>query len=127
MKKIIKNNLFDDIPGSLQNEWFQTLFSNAHVKIERIVSKGHCSPPDFWYDQAWEEWVVLIKGRAGLRFEGDPEEMVLGPGDALLIPAGVRHRVSWTDDRAETVWLAVHAKGPARTEFQGAGAEPADR
>lgn len=111
MKKIRKNNLFDGIPASLDQEWFQTLFSNANVKIERIVSKGHRSPPGFWYDQEWDEWVVLIKGSATLQFEEDGDEMELGPGDTVLIPSGIRHRVSRTDHEAETVWLAVHIHG----------------
>lgn len=111
MGKISKNNLFADIPTSLEQEWFHTLWSNATVKIERIVSKGQFSPPGFWYDQDWDEWVVLLKGSAALQFEGDSEEMALGPGDAVLIPAGVRHRVTRTDDKTETVWLAVHMLG----------------
>ena len=114
MGKICKNNLFDDIPASLSQEWFQTLFRNGNVKIERIVSRGHCSPPGFWYDQDWDEWVVLLKGSADLRFEDDSEEMRLGTGDAVLIPSGVRHRVTRTDDRAETVWLAVHIDATER-------------
>lgn len=108
MKKIIKNNLFDDIPMSLEQEEFRTLFRSATTRIERIVSRGHRSPPDFWYDQAWDEWVVLVKGSAALQFEGDPGEMTLGPGDAVLIPSGVRHRVIRTDNQSETIWLAVH-------------------
>ena len=114
MDKICKNNIFDNIPASLQQEWFQTLFSNTHVKIERIVSKGHRSPSGFWYDQDWDEWVLLIKGSAVLRFDGSSEEMALGPGDAVLIPAGARHRVAWTDDQAETLWLAVHVSPKGR-------------
>ncbi len=114
MGKIFKNNLFDDIPTSLSQEWFQTLFSNGNVKIERIVSRGHCSPPGFWYDQDWDEWVVLLKGSADLQFEGDSEEMRLGPGDAVFIPSGARHRVTRTDAEAETVWLAVHVDATER-------------
>jgi hypothetical protein len=36
------------------------------------------------------------------------DEVRLGPGDWLLIPAHQKHRVAWTDPEAETVWLAVH-------------------
>jgi cupin 2 domain-containing protein len=103
-------NIYKDIPQSSQ-ELFQTLWHNARVRIERIVSRGHCSPDGFWYDQAWDEWVLLLKGSAGLVIEGQPEVVVLVPGDYLLLASGVRHRVAWTDMRAETVWLAVHVMG----------------
>jgi cupin 2 domain-containing protein len=32
----------------------------------------------------------------------------LSPGDHVIIPAHVRHRVEWTDAEHPTVWLAVH-------------------
>jgi len=108
MSKIHKTNLFEGIPAALPDEWFQTLWDSDRVKIERIVSRGHRSPDDFWYDQAQHEWVAVLKGRAALMFEGDAEETVLGVGDALFIPAGTRHRVAWTAAGEETVWLAVH-------------------
>ncbi|MDA8138236.1 MAG: cupin domain-containing protein [Desulfobacteraceae bacterium] len=105
-----KRNLFADIPVHLPQEWSQTLFAHPHLTIERIVSKGHASPQGFWYDQDWDEWVLLLKGRAGVRFENEPEIITLGPGEAVLIPAHVKHRVQWTDPAEETIWLAVHAK-----------------
>ena len=58
---------------------------------------------------------MLLKGSAALQFEGDDGEMALGPGDALFIPAGVRHRVIRTDDQSETVWLAVHVYSNERS------------
>lgn len=114
MTKIPKTNLFDAIPSELSQEWFQTLLDHADVKIERIVSKGHASPAEFWYDQEWDEWVLLLKGSAGLRFEGQDEILALMPGDWILIPSKVKHRVDWTDERVETVWLAVHLYGGRR-------------
>lgn len=106
MNRIKTTNLFKDLPES-RTEWFQTLLENAHTKVERIVSKGHASPEGFWYDQDWDEWVAILKGRAGLIIEGQPE-VVLEVGDCLLIPAGLKHRVAWTDSSGETIWLAVH-------------------
>ncbi len=41
------------------------------------------------------------------RFEED-EEVSLGPGDHLLIPAHRRHRIAWTAPDEVTVWLALH-------------------
>jgi cupin 2 domain-containing protein len=78
------------------------------VRIERIVSTGQASPPGFWYDQPWTEWVLLLAGAAGLLFEDEPTPRPLKAGDYLLIPAGQRHRVEWTDATQPTVWLAVH-------------------
>lgn len=108
---IHKTNLFADIPAKLTAEWVQTLWENPHLKIERIVSRGHGSPQGLWYDQDWDEWVVLLKGSAGLLFDGEEQITTLAPGDALLIPSGVKHRVVWTDEHVETLWLAVHAYG----------------
>ena len=108
MAKIRKTNLFAQIPAHPDQEWFQTLFNHPHVKIERIVSRGHRSPPGFWYDQAWDEWVALLKGAAALYIDGEADPLPLAPGDAVLIPAGVRHRVDWTAPHEETIWLAVH-------------------
>ena len=65
------------------------------------------TPPGEWLSQAHEEWVLLLKGAAILTLEGEAP-LMLGPGDHVLIPADLRHRVDWTDPRAPTVWLALH-------------------
>ena len=78
--------------------------------MERIVSRGHASPDGFWYDQDENEWVIVLQGSAGLRFEGKEELLVLHTGDYILIPRHCKHRVEWTDTDCETVWLAVHYK-----------------
>ena len=105
---ISKVNLFADIPAPAAEECFQTLFAGSHCCIQRIVSHGHASPPGFWYDQAWDEWVLVLQGQACLQFDKAPGEIDLGPGDALLIPAHRRHRVAWSDPAVDTLWLAVH-------------------
>ena len=43
-------NLFTDLPPNLPDELFTTLLKADNVRIERIISHGHTSPPDFWYD-----------------------------------------------------------------------------
>jgi len=101
-------NLFAAIPAALPEELFQDLYDNGHTRIERIVSRGHRSPEHFWFDQQWDEWVLLLKGSAGLLFEAQAAAITLVPGDCLLIPAGTKHRVAWTADQVDTVWLAVH-------------------
>lgn len=101
-------NLLADVPTSLPEELFETLVSAPAVRIERIVSHGHASPPGFWYDQSQAEWVLVLCGAARLRF-ADPEETVeLRAGDSLNIAPHRRHRVEWTTMEEPTVWLAVH-------------------
>jgi cupin 2 domain-containing protein len=66
------------------------------ARVLRIVSHAHASPPGFWYDQPEAEWVVVVAGSAGLLVEGESAVRGLGPGDYVLIPPHVRHRVEWT-------------------------------
>jgi cupin 2 domain-containing protein len=100
-------NLLQNIPDHIPKELFETLFQSDAIHIERIISKGHSSPKEGWYDQERNEWVLLLKGAARLVFE-DGSEANMGPGDSLEIPAHVKHRVVWTDPEEETVWVAVH-------------------
>jgi len=99
-------NIFDDLPQQLPKELVQTLIRAADVRIERIISHGHSSPPGFWYDQPQHEWVIVLKGTARLQFEDGMVEMK--PGDFINIPAHTRHRVDWTTPDEPTVWLGVH-------------------
>ena len=105
------NNLFGRLPSPGGDEGFETLAASPGVRIERIVSHGHTSPANGWYDQAQDEFVVLLRGAARLEFD-DGAAVQLAPGDWLNIPARCRHRVAWTEPDADTVWLAVH-HGPA--------------
>ena len=54
-------NLFNGIPDELPEELFTTLHQAKGLRIERIVSHGHASPPGFWYDQDGFEWVVVFR------------------------------------------------------------------
>ena len=101
-------NLFATGTLTLAQESFETIVETASIRLERIVSAGHVTPPGEWYDQERAEWVVLLQGEARLVFEGDPAALVLRPGDHVRIPAHRRHRVEWTDPGQHTVWLAVH-------------------
>ena len=105
---IKRGNLFTNLAALAAQEEIAILAQKAGTRIERIVSTGQASPPGFWYDQAWIEWVVVLSGHASLRFESEPAPRLIGPGDWLEIPAHARHRVDWTDAEAPTVWLAVH-------------------
>jgi cupin 2 domain-containing protein len=102
-------NLYVDVSaGSSGEEAFSEIFARPGLKIERIISQGQASPPGFWYDQAWNEWVIVLKGSATLQFEDEPATRALGAGDYVFIPARKRHRVEWTEPQQPTVWLAVH-------------------
>ncbi|MDY6830758.1 MAG: cupin domain-containing protein [Thermodesulfobacteriota bacterium] len=108
-------SLLKNIPAGLSEEFIETLWKTDSVKIERIVSKGHASPPGFWYDQEEDEFVLVVRGSAGLRFEGREDIVVLDAGDYIGIKAHVRHRVEWTDPAGETVWLAVFSRRESRS------------
>ncbi len=99
-------NLFEFVSPEPGTESVREIVRTEDVRIERIVSRGHSSPPDFWYDQPENEWVIVLSGNARLELE-EAEPLELGPGDYLNIPAHVRHRVAWTDPDQDTVWLAV--------------------
>lgn len=101
-------SIFVDVPENLPDELIEVLLEHTGFRLERIVSKGHASPPGFWYDQDKDEWVMLVSGNAELLFEGESEPCTLSSGDFILIPAHARHRVLWTDPENDTVWLALH-------------------
>jgi cupin 2 domain-containing protein len=102
-------SLFSQLPRPTgENEQFSALLKRTNLRIERIVSTGQSSPPDFWYDQPGGEWVLLIQGEAKLRFADEAEARHLQAGDFLDIAAHRPHRVDWTPPGAITIWLAVH-------------------
>lgn len=104
----VDGNLLAGINPSAPDETFTELLAAPGVKVERIVSTGQTSPPGFWYDQAWAEWILLVAGSAAVQFEDEAELRSLTVGDYLHIASGRRHRVTWTDPDQPTVWLAVH-------------------
>ncbi len=100
-------NLFECLPADGGEEAFDEILRKGQLRIERIVSRGHTAPESGWFDQAWDEWVLVLRGAAVLAFDNG-EEVKLVPGGYVDIPAHTRHRVKWTDPACETVWLAVH-------------------
>jgi len=52
--------------------------------------------------------VIVLAGRAELKFEDGDATTRMEPGDWLHIAAHRRHRVEWTDPTQATIWLAVH-------------------
>lgn len=92
--------------GVTAGERFDEILRLGGVRVERIVSHGHASEPGFWYQQNWDEWVLIISGEAVLEYETGP--VVMKSGDHVLIEAGKRHRVQSTSLEQPTVWLAIH-------------------
>ena len=110
---LTSGNIFAGVGPLLGEEATATLVERPGARVERIVSTGQASPPGFWYDQDWSEWVIVLAGEAGLRIEGEAAPRTLTPGDYLEVPAHARHRVEWTRADPPTVWLAVHWKAAA--------------
>ena len=99
----------DAMRGPEASELFEEVLRRPGVRIERIVSHGHVTPPDQPYVQDWDEWVLVLEGAARLMLDGVGER-ALAAGEHLFIPAGMAHRVTYTQD--PTIWLAVHIGEP---------------
>jgi len=104
-------DLFFGLPAAPMDQGAEeqvlALVARPGVRVERIVSTGQASPPGYWYDQAEDEFVVLLAGEALLTIEGRPEPLRLTPGTWVDLPARCRHRIEWTQADPPTVWLAV--------------------
>ncbi|MEA3240113.1 MAG: cupin domain-containing protein [Pseudomonadota bacterium] len=101
-------NIFSNLPDPGADEWLETLLQTEGFHLERIISYGHISPDNFWYDQDHPEWVILLSGGARLVFADQNEEIELRPGDYLNIPAHRKHRVVWTNPDQPSIWLTIH-------------------
>ena len=106
MKKL---NIYSNIPEKLSDEIVDVIFQSEIIRIERIISDGQASPDNFWYDQEENEWVILLKGKAKIKYQ-DQSEQNLTEGDYIFIPSHKKHRVEWTDNNTKTVWLAMFFK-----------------
>jgi len=107
MKKIKCGNIYSKIPTIKDKEIFQTLLVNKRLKIERIISKGQTTKKGKWLKDARNEWVIMLKGKAKLKFRRDNRLVQLKTGDYIFIPANASHRVEWTSPLEKTIWLAV--------------------
>ncbi|MBD1855333.1 MULTISPECIES: cupin domain-containing protein [Leptolyngbya] len=108
MGETLIDNIFDLTGLKLDRELFESLCETDQISIERIISTGQTTPPDQWYDQSRDEWVILLQGEAQLMYE-DESTIELKAGDYLLIPAHQKHRVSYTSNDPACIWLAIHA------------------
>ncbi|HST17559.1 MAG TPA: cupin domain-containing protein [Gaiellaceae bacterium] len=97
-----RGRLEDGSVAPLAGERLAELARLADVRIEQILSGELEEPVSF--DQAHDEWVVLLDGGATMIVDGDQFE--LRPGDWLLLPAGCPHTV--VETQPGTSWVAVH-------------------
>lgn len=93
------------VPPLTDKEFSEILLRDEKIKVERIVSQGHCSPQGFWYDQAEDEWVGLLCGSAVIGFEHF--DVFLQKGDHITIKAHMRHRVEATSKLPPCIWLCI--------------------
>lgn len=101
-------NIFSSIQKQASDEILETILQTDQFKIERIISRGHATAKEEWYDQDKNEWVLVLKGNAGLLFEGNDKIVIMKTGDYISIPAHKKHRVEWTDPEEDTIWLTIH-------------------
>lgn len=101
-------NLFDGLPeGEFSEELVNILAEKKPgVRVERIVSKGHCSPDGFWYDQEESELVFVLRGTGVLEFQSG-QSTLMKKGDYVLIDPHEKHRVVSTSADEHCVWLAI--------------------
>ncbi len=108
IKNLLNYSTNSNIP--LEEELFEDLLKAKEVRLERIISEGHASPKDFWYDQEVDEWVMILKGSAEIiTLDGGKEtSWELKEGDSILLKAHQKHRVERTCSNSKTIWLALH-------------------
>ena len=68
---IRSGNIFGNLPMRLPREEATVVADRPGAVVERIARPGQASPPGFWFDQNWAEWVVVLAGAAGLQVEGE--------------------------------------------------------
>jgi hypothetical protein len=74
MKDLPNGSLFQNLPNASREERMEELCQSKTFRVERIISAGQVSPPGFWYDQAWDEWVLVVQGTAEVRLQ-NPQQI----------------------------------------------------
>jgi len=108
IENIKKSNIFKIKDLVKQDtEIFQDILRNDKIKIEKIISSGQKTPVGKWLCDEKDEWVILLKGKAGISFRYG-EKIYMKEGDYILIKSGTEHRVTFTSKRPKCIWLAIH-------------------
>lgn len=97
-----RGRLHDPTEAPGEGETAVVLAEFGNVVVEQILTGRLPGPASF--DQAHDEWVVVLAGGATL--EVADEALTMGPGDWVLLPAHTPHRLVRADPG--TSWLAVH-------------------
>lgn len=101
-------NIFDKLPLQINQEESTSLHELKHTKITRIVSPVGCLLQKEFYDQADDEWFVILQGSAILEISGKQINLTLG--SHYFIPAHTKHRVIRTSPSEATIWLAIYCQ-----------------
>jgi len=99
----LRGRLGDAAGAPASGEVVELLVSFDGVRVEQIRSGLLGAPVD--YEQAEDEWVVLLAGAATLVVADETVE--LAAGEWLFLPAGLPHRLVATQPGSS--WLAVYA------------------
>ncbi|WP_267111377.1 hypothetical protein [Xanthomonas sacchari] len=62
---VLSGSLLDALPDARGGEIFTELLRRSGCRVERIVSHGQTTPQESPYLQAHDEWVLVLRGRAG--------------------------------------------------------------
>ena len=98
----LRGRLGDAGGAPATGELVEQLAAFGGVVVEQIRSGALGAPID--YEQADDEWVLLLTGAATLTVAGKTVELVAG--DWLFLPAGLPHRLVRTQPGSS--WLAVY-------------------
>ncbi|MED7818545.1 MULTISPECIES: cupin domain-containing protein [unclassified Francisella] len=107
VKENAKDNIYSVFPKFSDDEVFLDLLKYDNVHVEKIISYGQVTDLNKPYIQNYDEWVLVLKGKAKLRL--DTREYILEEGEHLLIPKDTKHWVTYTAN--PTIWLAIHFRG----------------
>lgn len=94
-------------PDDGSGEHIDVLYEDDVLRLERIVSWSHASPPEGYYDQDELEWVSVLEGSACLA-DDQGRQRHLNAGDHCLLHPHERHRVAATSNPC--IWLCLFRK-----------------
>ena len=83
----------------------------ALVNRKTVLHAGTGRLDGSWHRQDSDEFLLVLKGELIVEFDDGP--LSAGPGEAILISAGERHRTAAPDD---CLLLSVEAAGMTRLE-----------
>lgn len=105
-----KENIYEIAKESTKpEEVFDCLLKNENIIIERIITPNTDNPNSQWYNQDWDEWVLILKGFAKIEFDNNIIKE-FREGDYIYIEKNLKHRVIFTQSDTNTIWLAIHLK-----------------